>query len=96
MESFREQLQEELDELGWFFRSLGRGRSLAETIGAVDAILDEDFAPVGSRMERWVSELESSSVAGREEAIVIYRERDGGRDLKAHHTRDLRLVQTAA
>ena len=96
VESFREQMQAELDELGWFFRALGRGRSLAETIGTVNTILDEDFAPVGSRMERWVSELESSSVAGREEAIVIYRERDGGRDLKAHHTRDLRLVQTAA
>ena len=46
-------------------------------------------------MERWVSELESSSVAGCEEALVIYRERDGRRDLTAHHTRDLRLVPAA-
>ena len=94
--SFRDQLQEELDELGWFFRTLGGGGSLAKTIGAVDTILDEDFAPVGSHMERWISELEPSAAAEREEAIVIYRERDGGRALKAHHTRDLRLVQTAA
>ena len=108
--SFRDRLQQDLDELGRFdflpwgltdaaaqaIRTLGGGRSLAKTIGAVDTILDEDFAPVGSRMARWISELESSAEAAREESIVIYRERDGGRDLKAHHTRDLRLVQTAA
>ena len=47
-------------------------------------------------MERWISEFESSAEAAREESIVIYRERDGGRALKAHHTRDLRLVQAAA
>ena len=34
--SFRDQSQQELDELGWFFRTLGGGRSLAATIGAVD------------------------------------------------------------
>ena len=94
--SFRDQSQQELDELGWFFRTLGGGRSLAATIGAVDTILNEDFAPVGSRMERWISEFESSAAASREESIVLYRERDGGRALKAHHTRDLRLVQAAA
>ena len=108
--SYRDQLQQDLDELGRFeflpwgltdtgaqaIRAIGGGRSLAKTIGAVDTILDENFAPVGSRMERWISELESSAAAAREEAIVIYRERDGGRALKAHHTRDLRLVQWAA
>ena len=108
--SFRDELQHDLDELGRFellpwgltdtaahvIRTLGAGRSLAKTIEVVGTILDEDFAPVGSRMERWISEFESSAVAAPEESIVIYRERDGGRDLKAHHTRDLRLVQAAA
>lgn len=108
--SFRDQLQRDLDELGrleflpWgltdiaaqVMRTLGGGRSLTNTIEAVGTILDEDFGPVGSRMERWVRELESSAAAAREESIVIYRERDGGRGLKAHHTRDLRLVRKAA
>ncbi len=107
---FRDQLQQDLDEMGrleflpWgladtaahAIRTLGGGRSLAKTIAAADTILDEDFALVGSRMERWISELESSAAAAHEEAIVIYRERDRGRALKAHHTRDLQLVQTAA
>ena len=38
-------------------------------------------------MERWVSELEASAAAAREESIVFYRERGGGRALKAYHTR---------
>ena len=47
-------------------------------------------------MERWVTELESSAAAAREESIVFYRERDGQRALKAYHTRDLQLLQNAA
>ena len=58
--------------------------------------LDEGFAPVRSRMERWVSELEASAAAAREESIVFYRERDGQRALKAYHTRDLQLQQAVA
>ena len=108
--SFRDQLQRDLDELGRFeflpwgltdtaasvLRTLGAGRSLNKGIREIDNILDEDFAPVGSRMERWIGELESSTAAAREESVVFYRERDGQRALRAHHTRDLRLVQTAA
>ena len=93
---FRDRLQQDLNERGRFSRILGLGRRLEKTLEAVDAILDEDFAPVRSRLERWIGEFESSAAAGREESIVIYRERDGGRALKAHHTRDLRLVQSAA
>ena len=108
--SFRDQLQQDLDELGRFeslpwgltdtaaqvIRTLGAGRSLEKSIRTLDTILDEDFAPVGSRMERWVGELESSAAAAREESIVFYRERDGRRDLKAYHTRDFQLVPAAA
>ncbi len=110
MGSFRDQLQQDLDELGRFeslpwgltdtaaqvIRTLGGGRSLKKEIRAIDTILDEDFAPVRQRMERWSSELESSAAAAREESIVFYRERDGRRILKAYHTRDLQLLQTAA
>ena len=106
----RHQLQQELDELGRFeslpwglpdtaahmIRTLGGGRSLKKRIQAIDTIRDNDFAPVRSRMERWVSELESSAAAAREESIVFYRERDGRRTLKAYHTRDLRLQQAGA
>ena len=108
--TFRHQLQQDLDELGRFeslpwglpdtaahvIRTLGGGRSLKKRIRAIDTIRDNSFAPVRSRMERWVSELESSAAAAREESIVFYRERDGRRTLKAYHTRDLRLQQAVA
>ena len=108
--SFRDRLQRDLDGMGRFeflpwgltdtaasvIRTLGAGRSLKKEMRAIDNILDEGFAPVGARMERWVRELESSTAAAREESVVFYRERDGQRALRAHHTRDLRLVQTAA
>ena len=108
--TFRHQLQQDLDELGRFeslpwglpdtaahvIRTLGGGRSLKKRIRVIDTIRDNSFAPVRSRMERWVSELESSAAAAREESIVFYRERDGRRTLKAYHTRDLRLQQAVA
>ena len=110
MRSLRDQLQQDLDELGRFeflpwgltdtaaqvIRTVGGGRSLKEEIRSIGTILDEDFAPVRRRMERWVTELESSAAAAREESIVFYRERDGQRALKAYHTRDLQLLQNAA
>ena len=96
VEPFRDQLRHELDGLGRVVRALGGGRKLEKTTRAVDTILDDDFAPVRSRMERWVSEFDSSAVTMPEETIVIYREPDGHRALRAYHTRDLQLVQTAA
>ena len=110
LRAFRGQLQQDLDELGRFellpqgltnpvaqvIQTLGGGRSLKQKIRAIDTILDEDLAPVRSRMQRWVRELESSAVTAREESIVSYRERNGQRALKAYHTRDLRLQQAAA
>lgn len=77
-------------------RTLGGGRGLKNRLTAVDTILDEGLAPVRARMERWVSELEASAAPAREVSIVLYRERDGQRALKAYHTPDLRLQQAAA
>ncbi len=94
--AFRDEQQRKLDELGRFRRGLGSGRPLRKTIGAVNTVLNKDFAPVRSRLERWISEFEASGPAAQEESIVIYQERDDGRALRAHHTRDLRLVQVAA
>ena len=108
--AFRHQVQKDLDKLGRFeslpwglpdtaapvIRTLRGGRSLKKRIQTIDTIRDNDFAPVRSRMERWVSEFESSAAAAREESIVFYRERDGRRTLKAYRTRDLRLQQAGA
>ena len=108
--AFRNRLQQELGEVGRFeslpwglpdtaaqvVRTLGGGRGLKKRITALDTILDEGLAPVRSRMERWVSELEATASAAREVSIVFYRERDGQRALKAYHTPDLRLQQAAA
>ena len=104
---FRDQMRRELVEVGrveslpWgltdataqVIRTLGGGRGLEKKIRTLDTILDEGFAPVRARMERWVSELEASAAAAREESIVFYQERGGQRVLKAYHTRDLRLLQ---
>ena len=103
--AFRERLQRELREVGrfeflpWGFtdaaarvsRTLGAGRGLENTLRTLDTIVDEGFAPVRSRMERWVTEFEASTVVAREESIVFYREWDSQRTLRAYHTRDLRL-----
>ena len=108
--AFRDGLRQELDEVGRFeplpwgltdttaqvIRTLGVGRGLEKTIRTLDTMLDEGFASVRSRMERWVSELDASSAAAREESIVFYQERDGQRALKAYHTRDLQLRQAVA
>ena len=84
------------DTTAQVIRTLGGGRGLKKTIRTLDTILDEGFAPVRSRMERWISEFDASAAAAREESIVFYRERDGQRALKAYHTRDLQLQQAVA
>lgn len=108
--AFRDQLRQELGEVGRFeplpwgltdttaqvIRTLGGGRGLEKTIRALDTILDEGFATVRARMERWVSELEASAAAAREESVVFYQERVGQRALKAYHTRDMQLRQAVA
>ncbi len=105
--AFRDQMRRELGEVGrveslpWsltdttaqVIRTLGGGRGLEKKIRTLDTILDEGFAPVRARMERWVGELEASAAAAREASIVFYQERGGQRVLKAYHTRDLRLLQ---
>ena len=73
-------------------RALRGGRSLTKSIRAIDTIRNNGFAPVRSRMERWVGELESSAAAAREESIVFYLERDGRRTLKARR-RNIRLLK---
>ena len=83
------------DPAAQVIRTLGGGRSLEQKIRAIDTILDEDLTPVRSRMQGWVSELESSAEPALEESIVFYRDRAGRRALKAYHTRDLRLQQAA-
>ena len=108
--AFRERLQRELREVGrveflpWGLtdaaarvsRTLGAGRGLENTLRTLDTIVDEGFAPVRSRMERWVSEFEASAAVAREESIVFYREWDSQRTLRAYHTRDLRLQRMPA
>ncbi|MCY4029496.1 MAG: STAS/SEC14 domain-containing protein [Acidobacteria bacterium] len=108
--AFRKRLQKELREVGRFeflpwgladaaasmSRTLGGGRGLENTLRTLDTIVDEGFAPVRSRMERWVSEFEASAAVAREESIVFYREWDSQRTLRAYHTRDLRLQRMPA
>ena len=107
--AFRERLQKELREVGRFeflpwrltdaaarvSRTLGGGRGLKKTLRTLDTI-DEGFAPVRSRMERWVREFEASAAVAREESVVFYREWDSQRTLRAYHTRDLRLQEAPA
>ena len=51
----------------------------------------KDFNTVRARIERWVEGFEAAKDESRQQSIVIYREDDGERALRAYHTRDVRL-----
>ena len=76
-------------------RAVSLGSELAKRIWNVRAIR-KDFNSIQVRIKRWTDEYESATDESREKSIVIYREPDGERALRAYHTRDLRLQQAAA
>lgn len=74
-------------------RFFGRGE-LAKTERNVRAIR-KDFYSVQARIKQWTDAIEAATEESREQSIVFYRERDGGRALRAYHTRDVRLERAA-
>ena len=99
IEGFHKALQDELSEVrpyhlpSQFRRWFGGG--LPARIRHVETIR-EAFRPIRERIERWTSALESAGGAALEQCLVVYREQDGDRALRAQHTRDLRLQRTGA
>ena len=99
IEGFHKALQDELSEVRsyhlpsqfrrWFGGGLPARIRNAETIR-------EGFRPIRERIERWTSAFESAGGAALEQCLVVYRDQNGDRALRAQHTRDLRLQQTGA
>ncbi len=66
------------------------GGELARSMRTVRAI-SKDFNSVQARVAQWVEAFEAASDESCQQSIVIYRDPDGDRTLRAHHTRDVRL-----
>ena len=66
------------------------GGELATRVRNVRAIR-KDFNSVQARIERWVEAFETAKDPSRQQSVVIYREADGERALRAYHTHDVRL-----
>ena len=71
------------------------GGGLPARIRHVETIR-EAFRPIRERIERWTSALESAGAAALEQCLVVYRDQNGDRALRAQHTRDLQLQRTGA
>ncbi len=59
-------------------------------------VIRRDFNLIRTRINQWTDAFESAADKSRQHSIVFYRERDGERALRAHHTRDLRLQKAVA
>ncbi|MDE0129918.1 MAG: hypothetical protein OXQ86_10180 [Gammaproteobacteria bacterium] len=94
IKGFHSELQRELAEEPFYDlpRRLQRwfGGGLPKRIREVETIRD-DFKPIRERIERWTGASDSATGAAYEQSIVVYRELDGERALRARHTQDLRL-----
>ena len=55
----------------------------------------KDFNTVQARIKQWIEAFEAAADESHEQSIVFYREPDGERALRAYHTRDVRLEQSA-
>ena len=87
--AFHRRLKEDLATLK-LSRLLGRGRELAARTRSVRNIR-KDFNSIRARVKSWTDAFESANDESRGQSLVFYREPDGERGLRAHHTRDLRL-----
>ena len=87
---FHRKLKGDLAESRWRYLPRGWrrpfGRELATRVQSVRAIR-KDFNSVEAQMNRWIE----ASEAATDESIVFYREPEGERELRAYHTRDIRL-----
>ena len=88
----RELRREKADQ--WLLRRWFR-RGPGDKIRTVEKIR-EDFRPIRERIESWTSASDSANDAAYEQSIVVYRDPDGERALRAHHTQDLRLQREGA
>lgn len=89
IEGFLDELQRELDEVGWWPPWLVR--RLRARIAKVETIRD-DFGPIRERVERWTGAADSANGTAHDPSLVVYRASDG--NLHARHTQDLRLQPT--
>ena len=99
IEGFHKALQNELSEVRSYHLpsqfSMWFGGGLPARIRHVEKIR-EAFRPIRERIERWTSAFESPGGAALEQCLVVYRDQNGDRALRAQHTRDLRLQRTGA
>ena len=88
---FHRKLKGDLAKKSWPARWLRRSRGkLAPTMRSVRAIR-KDYHSSQARIGQWVKAFETAEAPSRQQSVVIYREADGERTLRAYHTHDVRL-----
>lgn len=88
---FHRKLKGDLAKKRWPPRwRLPLGGKLASKVRNVRAIR-KDFHASQARIRHWVEAFETAEDPSRQQSVVIYREADGERALRAHHTHDVRL-----
>ena len=95
--AYHRKLKDDSAKSRWAFRPPGDwrrpfGGKLATTVRNVRAIR-KDLNSVQARIQRWLKAFEAATEESRRHSIVVYREPEGERALRAYHTHDVRLEQ---
>lgn len=91
---FHRKLKGDLAKKRWPARWLRGSRGkLASTMRNVRAVR-KDYHSSQARIGQWVEAFETAEDPSRQQSVVIYREADGERTLRAYHTHDVRLEPT--
>lgn len=92
--AYHRELKKALSQSGWWLpRRLGFGEQEAR-LRKVRAIRGDSNA-CQARIHRWVEASEAVTEESRRQAVVIYREPDGERALRAYHTAEVRVEAAA-
>ena len=93
--AYHRQLKEDLADSGWWLpRRLGFGESEAK-LRTIQAIR-KDLNAGQARIHRWVEASEAVTDESRRQAVVILRQPNGKRPLRAYHTGEIRVESVAA
>ena len=94
LERYLDELQDSLDEMGWWRRTVFQRSHHAEIKSAavrMQDIRENELRQVLDAIRDWSETMEAWGEAGHRQSIVFYRDRNGSGDLQAFYTDDLRL-----
>ena len=91
---YKNELNESLDNMGWWAKSVFERGKREQLEGARDKVLElraDELTPVLTSMRSWSDSISDANDTDLSQSVVYYRDDEGSGDLQAYYTGDIRL-----